>query len=436
MPVNNVTTEPDSSGNLAHSWVSEVDLANIANSVGTPVFIYSEKQLLRNIDRIMGAAAAVGLGPRVELYVPFFPNSNPHTLAPLRDIGVGLLLQLPGEYRILREFGFDNFIVSPGHVSNDEIGFWSKQPYPVFLSSLDEVSLALANGAQSVSARIDSLDSGKPGIKLGELDQLVALLNRYDRDLESLEVYTGSGNSRDDMIRAMEQLFGIYRKYFPNVRSVDFAGGHGFAYDKWRDSEKHFDWTEYFRALRRVTDEMRIPEHVRFLFEPARDVLADVGVLLAGVKRDIIVNPVHEIVVTDASRMLMPSAQLRDRRHNVVFLDDMMRELTIGPGEDPHLASVRGRTILRNDYLLPGEYPVPAEVAAGSYMLVMDVGAYCATQHMEFLNVPPAAEVLVDRHGSAHLVTARGSDLDKWRNLLHEKQDITGSTMAEALPNA
>ena len=29
-------------------------------------------------------------------------------------------------------------------------------------------------------------------------------------------------------------------------------------------------------------------------------------------------------------------------------------------------------------------------------MAILDVGAYCATQHMEFLNVPPAAEVLID----------------------------------------
>jgi len=54
----------------------------------------------------------------------------------------------------------------------------------------------------------------------------------------------------------------------------------------------------------------------------------------------------------------------------------------------------------------------------------MDVGAYCATQHMEFLNIPPAAEVLVDAAGSAHLVTSRGDDLDKWRYLLPQKEAL------------
>ena len=87
-------------------------------------------------------------------------------------------------------------------------------------------------------------------------------------------------------------------------------------------------------------------------------------------------------------------------------------------------AALRGRTILRNDYILPGEYLVPPGVGADSHMLIMDVGAYCATQHMEFLNVPLAAEVLVDSAGAAHLVSSRGDELDKWRHLVAEKQAL------------
>ena len=113
---------------------------------------------------------------------------------------------------------------------------------------------------------------------------------------------------------------------------------------------------------------------MKFLFEPARDVLADVGALLLGVKRDIVTNPVANVVVTDGSRMLMPSAQLRARRHNIVFLDQDMVEIpSNGKGLN---AVVRGRTVLRNDYILPGEYWVPEGVRARGHMLILDVGAY------------------------------------------------------------
>jgi diaminopimelate decarboxylase len=404
-------------------WLAEVDLKTIAEQVGTPVYIYSENQLRRNIERIKEAAAAARLADRVQLYIPFFPNSNPHVLRPLQDLGVGLLLQLPAEYDILRQFGFKDFIVSPGHVSDEEIAFWSRTAYPTFLSSLDEVSFALRTEAPTISVRIDSLDSGKPGIKFAELDKLTELLQEYGRDLECFEVYTGSGNSREEMVNVIETMFGIFHKHFPTARSINFAGGHGFSYEEWDESAKHFDWHIYFQALRETADRMGIPEHVRLLFEPARDVLADTGALLLGVKRDVLVTPFSRLVATDGSRMLMPSAQLRDRRHHVVFLDADMNELTCGEGGGMP-AALRGRTILRHDYILPGEYPVPDGVDASSHVVILDVGAYCATQHMEFLNVPPAAEVLACRDGNIHLITARGGDLDKWRHLLFGKKEL------------
>ena len=425
------TTNPDlNCSRLANSWLAKTDLRPIADCVGTPVFIYSEEQLLRNIARIKDAAKSAGMDQKIELYIPFFPNSNPHVLSSLRDAGVGLLLQVPGEHKLLPRFGFNKFIVSPGHVCDDEIGFWAEKGYPTFLSSLDEANYWLRNTSAPISVRIDSLGSEKPGIKYGQLKCLAESLRDHQRTVECFEVYCGSGRSLEDMINILEQVFEIFKTYFPDARSIDFAGGHGFVYDKWEESEKHFDWKEYFNALREKATRFGVPGHVKFLFEPARDVLADVGALLLGVKRDIVTNPVANVVVTDGSRMLMPSAQLRARRHNIVFLDQDMVEIpSNGKGLN---AVVRGRTVLRNDYILPGEYWVPEGVHAHGHMLILDVGAYCATQHMEFLNVPPAAEVLVAATGASYLVTARGHDLDKWRNILPEKQELKVSGLASA----
>jgi len=419
------SAEPTDS-RLTSSWLGTADLRSIAERVGTPVFVYSEEQLLRNVARVQGAARDAGIGDRVELYVPFFPNSNPHLLKALQGTGVGLLLQLPSEYKLLPNFGFDKFIVSPGHVSDDEVGFWSQKSYPTFLSSLDEAEHWLRTTDAAISVRIDSLGSDKPGIKYGQLETLSNLLREHGRPMECFEVYCGSGRSLEDLIHVVEQVFTIFKTHFPDARSINFAGGHGFVYDKWEESEKHFDWKQYFVALKEIADRLGVPQHVKFLFEPARDVLADTGALLLGVKRDIVTNPVANIVVTDGCRMLMPSAQLRSRRHNVAFLDADMKEIHSGGAGVSAL--VRGRTILRNDYILPGEYWVPDGVRAHCYMLILDVGAYCATQHMEFLNVPPAAEVMIDRHGAPYLISKRGDDLDKWRHLLPEKQALLSET--------
>lgn len=407
---------------LSHSWLKDIDLRRIADQAGTPVFIYNEARMRKNIGRVKDAAAAAGLADRVELFIPFFPNSNPHFLAPLKEMpGVGVLVQLPSEYRLLQEHGFSKFIVSPGHVSDEEIGFWDSVGHPTFLASLDEVAYSLRNDAPTISVRIDSLDSGKPGIKYGELSRLASLLKEYERDLTGLEVYCGSGNSLEEMVGIVEQVMDIYQRYFPTARSINFAGGHGFDYDAWDEAEKHFDWHRYFQALAEAAERQGVPKDVTFLFEPARDVLADAGALLLSIERSVISTPISNILVTNGCRMLMPSAQLRDRNHHVAFLDAEMREVT---AENTTNSLVRGRTILRNDYILPGAVDVPDGIDASSYLVIMDVGAYCATQHMEFLNVPPAAEVLVTPDGATHLVTAAGDDLDKWRNLLAEKKAL------------
>ncbi|AEG71651.1 hypothetical protein [Ralstonia solanacearum] len=410
---------------LAEHWIAQADLPSICAQTGTPVFIYSEAQLVRNIRRVKSAVSAAGLDGRVSIFVPFFPNANPHILKPLRDEGAGILLQMPNEYKLITQYGFSDFIVSPGHVSNEEIAFWSQKHYPVFLASLDEIAYAIRENAPTISVRIDSLGSDKPGIKVDQLGSLAQMLSASGRSLECFEVYCGSGNSLQGMIDIARQIFRMYLDHFPTARSINFAGGHGFNYEKWSETEKHFDWTTYFQAIRDLATEMKIPETVKFMFEPGRDVLADAGVLLTGIKRDIVQHSLGNIVVTDGSRMLMPSAQLRNRSHNTVFLDSAFNEVV--DYSKRCNAKVRGRSILRNDYILPGEVVAPETVKAGEYMLILDVGAYCATQHMEFLNVPPAGEVLVEADGTIYMVTKPGNDLDKWRNLLPERQLLAGA---------
>jgi diaminopimelate decarboxylase len=408
-------------GHLAHSWLGRLDLRLIADRVGTPVFVYSEEQGVKNIGRIKSAAAAAGIEKRVELYIPFFPNSNPHILGPLRKFDSGLLLQLPSEYKILRRFGFDKFIVSPGHVSDADIGFWAQTGYPIFLSSLDEIShLIRIDPRASINVRLDSLSSGKPGIKYSQLHDLKELLAINKRPLNCFELYCGSGNSVDEMISILEQVFMIFLTYFPEANAINFAGGYGFAYDEWNEPNKHFDWHRYFQNLRDIADRYRVPAHVKFLFEPARDVLADVGALLLSVKRSVISNGGANQVLTDGSRTLMPSAQYKQRHHHVIFLDAAMAEMN----SNGMRAALRGRGILRHDYVLPGEYAVPEGIGPQNYLVILDVGAYCATQHMEFLSIPPAAEVLIDTEGSIHLISSHGGELDKWRHLLAQKKDL------------
>ena len=47
------------------------------------------------------------------------------------------------------------------------------------------------------------------------------------------------------------------------------------------------------------------------------------------------------------------------------------------------------------------------------------------TVHMEFLNIPPAGEVLIGMDGKRYLITSPGGEFDKWRVLLKDRQELT-----------
>ncbi|MEL7217174.1 MAG: diaminopimelate decarboxylase [Pseudomonadota bacterium] len=370
------------------------------------------------------AAEQSGLGDRVSLYIPFFPNSNPYILEPLKRNKLGMLVQVPQELEMALAHGFDDFIISPGHIGDDEIAHWNTTPYWTFLGSVDEIEFAIKNNAETLCLRVDALGSDKPGVKLDQLPALAKMLKEHNRELDCFEVYYGSGNTLDQMVDIVRRILQVQIDHFPNAKAINFAGGHGFAYEGWDPAEKHFNWLSYFTSIHELAESMNVSPDVRFLFEPARDLLADVGVLVADVKRSVISHSIGNIVVTNASRMLMPSAQMRDRSHNVSFVDANFEPVD---ASERRPAMVRGRTILRNDYLLPKNYDVPASLKAGDHMIVFDVGAYCATQHMEFLNVPPASEVLISLDGDVRMVTKAGDPLDKWRNLLDSPELIEGA---------
>jgi diaminopimelate decarboxylase len=397
-----------------HSWLTKDILASLIESIGTPVFAYSEERLLKNGRRIHNALQSSGIHNPVKIFAPFFPNSNPYLFQPLQKIGIGALIQLPTEHTILSRFGINNFIVSTGYLPSAEIETWARIGCPTFLSSIDEVEYLIRNHPDMpIYVRFDCLTSDKPGVKYAQLSKLRNLLESYDRQLDGFELYCGSSNSASDMAGYLEQVFMIHKTHFPNAKAIDFAGGYSFDYETLDQEKKHFEWDRYFRSLKDAVERYSVSKSVEFWFEPARDLFADMGVLILSVKR-LVMQPGSNQLLIDGSRVLMPSAKMKDRAHNVLFFDENLKELPPGMNR----AMLRGRGILRHDQILPGEYRIPDTVKAGDTAIILDVGAYCATQHMEFLNIPSAPEVMIGSSGESTLITKRAHELDKWRNLV------------------
>ena len=180
-------------------------------------------------------------------------------------------------------------------------------------------------------------------------------------------------------------------------------------------------WKRYFAQLALLLDKYSIPRYVKISIEPGRDIFADTGEFLVRMNRvHTRKNERIQQIYTDGSYIFMPSATIRERQHELSFFTDEFREDNDRTG----YAKLSGCTTLSRDYLFPGAVRSPPNVQEGSYILVRDIGAYGACQHMEFLNKRPAAEVLIRGDGALELITRRGGYTDRLRHVLRQPEQF------------
>jgi ubiquinone/menaquinone biosynthesis C-methylase UbiE len=104
----------------------------------------------------------------------------------------------------------------------------------------------------------------------------------------------------------------------------------------------------------------------------------------------------------------------------VVFFDENFQRVTHGKTFSGKLS---GSTALSSDYILPHQVSIPYNIKENQCIAVQDTGAYCATQHMEFLNKKPCPEILVNGE-KMFLITKRGKDTDKLRYVFKKPKEL------------
>src|SRR3989338_1994014 len=387
----------------------------IVEHCGTPTFIYSEKTLKGNVQRIKRALDDASLADRVDIYAAYFTNSHPRLFEILAEQGIGATLQGVEEYHQLHSWGLKlPLVVSPTCLSDKDLEFFLDKQLQVNVSLPEELEYAL-QGASNTGVRLDlsAEQRQRTGLKIDELDEIKQICRRLKKQVHAIHTYPGTGSNFQKLVKHAEDVFKVYKKHFSGVKEINLGGGFAFDYDADSTEDKHFPWREYFAKLASLIDQFQIPNNVRISIEPGRDIFADAGEFL------VIVNKFHTMILiqqvyTDGSYVFMPSATIRERQHNIRIYDEHFREVEDRSGS----AELNGCTTLSSDFLFPGIVRAPVHIQKGSYILVQDIGAYGSCQHMEFLNKRPAAEVLVTNEGVLQLITESGNPTDKIRYAL------------------
>jgi len=376
-----------------------VPLAEIAQSVPTPFYVYDPKAALARFQALSNAFAGV---PHLHC-VALKANSQPALLRPLFAAGAGAEVVSGAELALAIALGVSGSrIVFSGVGKTDrELAAGIAADILLFLveseaelEALDSLAFEAEKRARvalrlnfDIDARTHPhISTGMATAKFGiDRDDALALYRRH-RDFPNLDfagVHSHIGSQVTELdpllenARALSSLVGEIRESGVSIRYVDVGGGLGIPYHG--ESTPAFD--AYAEGVARAVRDLG----VTLLTEPGRVLVGPAGALVA---RVLYVKRVHgrEFVVVDAGLNDLLRPALYGAYHRVVPLARRKREVRV--------VDVTGAVCESSDvFARDRELPVPER---GEHLAILDAGAYGFAMSSNYNLRPRPAEVVIE----------------------------------------
>jgi len=395
----------------AELWCEDVRLSDIAEAVGTPVYVYSSATLERHYRAFHDAFA-----PRdVLIAYAVKANGSLSVLRTLIQLGAGADTVSEGEIRRALAAGAppERIVFSGVGKTDAELAFaLDVGVAEINVESEPElerlIALAATKGKRPTvalrinpnvgaggHAKITTGDEGnKFGVSLGEAERLYARASAApELDVAGVACHIGSQISdltpMEAAFTTMRHLVERLRAQGLKVRRLDLGGGLGVPY---------FDQPEppsprvYAEMVERVVGDL----DVQLAFEPGRLIVANAGALVSQVIQVHARPGGRRFLVLDAAMNDLLRPAMYDAFHAirpVVSKPDAPRVVydVVGPVCETGDTFARGREM--------------AELAAGDLVAFMSAGAYGASMASEYNARPLIPEVLVK--GDRFAVTRR-----------------------------
>lgn len=378
-----------------------VPLPDIAEAVGTPVFVYSTDAM-----RSQAQALCAALSPLDNPLIAYAVKANPNiaVLTTLAAEGLGADVVSGGEYRRALAAG-----IAPKKIVFSGVG-----------KTADEMRLALAGGlcqfnlesfaeaemlsqvavsmgrTAPVAFRVNpDVDAGshakistgaahnKFGIPIGEaLAACTALRGLPGLELKGLAVHIGSQLTSlaplEVAIGKLGEAVADLRAHGHTVQTADLGGGLGIPYDPSLPPPP--SPADYGAMVARLTRGW----NVRLIFEPGRLIVGNAGVLLSEVIR---IKPGQKcpFVIVDAAMNDLMRPSLYDAWHEI---------FAVAPRGDDMVADVVGPICESGDVFAAARRL--DRVEAGDLVAIGTAGAYAATMAGTYNSRALVPEVLVN----------------------------------------
>lgn len=398
-------------------YCENVALNTIAETVGTPVYVYSQATLQRHYREFDNAFQHL---PRRLICFSAKANSNMAVLHLLGQLGSGLDIVSGGElYRGLHAGIPPRRVVYSGVGKRvDEIDYALSRNILMFnIESLEELQLinaraAALNTQAAIAIRVNpdvdpqthpyistGLKKNKFGIDTRSALEGYELAARLPNiTVEGIDCHIGSQITSvepfEDALKSLKELIHTLAGRGIQIQRVDMGGGLGITY---RDEQPPHPQA-YARAIGRVLNDPSL----QLILEPGRVIVGNAGILLTTV---LYRKPgdQKEFIVTDAGMNDLMRPALYQAYHDIWPVS--------ASSERPLVADVVGPICESSDFLAQ-ERALP-DAKAGDRLAVMSAGAYGSTMSSNYCSRLRAAEVLV--HGDQfQVVRAR----EQYRDLV------------------
>ena len=368
-------------------FAEEVDLACIAEEVGTPFYCYSTATIERHFrvfsDAFVGARALVCYAMKA--------NSNQAVLTTLARLGAGMDVVSEGELRRARTAGVPGpkIIFSGVGKTRAEMALGLDEDIRCFNVELEPELEALAEVAASrdrrariairvnpdVDARTHAkISTGKSenkfGIPISRAREVYARARALPGiEVDGVDMHIGSQITE---LEPFDDAFALLADFVRQLRAdghaidhVDLGGGLGIPYRFDNEPPPHPE--RYAEIVERRTRDL----DCEVFFEPGRLIVGNAGVLVTTViyvKR----GEKNNFVIVDAAMNDLIRPTLYDAHHEIRPLRDA------SPEGARFRADVVGPVCESGDYLaLDRELP---ELRAGDRIAILSAGAYGAVQ--------------------------------------------------------
>ncbi len=397
----------------------EVALSTLAKEFGTPLYVYSKRQMIENFRSFDSTLKASGKEHYVSYAVK--ANSNIELLRVLAEEGSGADVVSAGELLVALAAGFPpEKITFDGTGKTDpEIELALKAAIHAFnVESLEELevinNIAERLGLRAkVSIRVNpdvdakshpyistGLKENKFGIDMHDAREAFVYASQHPAlEVVGIHVHIGSQiTSLDPFIKAARSTV----KFVNSLRvktgivleHLNFGGGQGIHYrnvvqhpmlppDEYGDEGEYVpSLSEFVGAVLPILDQTGL----KIIFEPGRAIVANACALLASVLYTKS-NSLKNFVITDTGMTELIRPCLYEAYHQVA-------PLTLRAGDLMRKVDIVGPICETSDFLAQ-EREMPA-LKRGDQMAVLCAGAYGYTLASNYNLRPRAAEVLVD----------------------------------------